>query len=414
VKFVHAADIHLDSPMKGLAPYPGAPVEAICGATRQAFESLIDLCLNEEADLLVIAGDVYDGDWKDFGTGLYLRSQLARLRESEIEVVMIHGNHDAASVITRNLSLPGIHVLSDQAPGSVVLEKLGIVVHGQSFPTRAVTENLAAAYPEPMSGYFNIGVLHTALGGYAEHDNYAPCQLDELINHGYGYWALGHVHQPSIVHADPPIVFAGVLQGRHIKEAGPKGATLVSVVDGEVKVEQRTLDHVRWERVRVDVGDTDTEADILEQVTSALNTANAGAEERVLACRIEVDGATPNHALVMRDRERLDSEVRALATELGPGQAWVERILWATEAPRSQVVNDDAVGETLRLLRETAADETALAELAESLKSLAVKLPAEVKLGNEGIDPADPETLARFLAEAEREVPSLLAEGRAA
>jgi exonuclease SbcD len=414
VKFVHAADIHLDSPMKGLSPYPGAPVEAIRGATRQAFESLIDFCLNEDVDLLVIAGDVYDGDWKDFGTGLYLRSQLARLRESDIEVAMIHGNHDAASVITRNLGLPGIHVLPDQSPGSVVLEELGIVVHGQSFPTRAVTENLAASYPEPTPGYFNIGLLHTALSGYAEHDTYAPCQLDQLINHGYDYWGLGHVHQPSVLHVDPPIVFAGVLQGRHIKEDGPKGAALVSVLDGAVKVERRALDHVRWQRVGVDVGGTDSEADILERVASALSAANEGAEGRVLACRVEVDGATPNHALVMRTRERLDSEVRALATELGPGEAWVERILWKTEAPRSQAVNDDAVGETLKLLRETAVDETALDELAESLKPFAVKLPADVKLGSEGIDPGDPETLARFLREAERELPSLLAKDRAA
>lgn len=113
VKFVHAADLHLDSPMRGLAAYPGAPLEAVRGATRQAFESLIELCIAERVSLLVIAGDVYDGDWKDFSTGLYLRSQLARLREADIEVVIIHGNHDAASVITRNLKLPGIHVLDD-------------------------------------------------------------------------------------------------------------------------------------------------------------------------------------------------------------------------------------------------------------------------------------------------------------
>ena len=125
MKFVHAADLHLDSPMKGLAAYPGAPVEAMRGATRRAFESLVGLCIDERADLLVIAGDVYDGDWKDFSTGLYLRSQLARLREEGIEVVLIHGNHDAASVITRNLKLPGIHVLRHDKPESVVLENVG-------------------------------------------------------------------------------------------------------------------------------------------------------------------------------------------------------------------------------------------------------------------------------------------------
>ncbi len=112
----------------------------------------------------MIAGDVYDGDWKDFSTGLYLRAQLARLREAGIEVVLIRGNHDAASVITRNLKLPGIHVLRHDRPESVVLEDLGVAVHGQSFATRAVTENLAAGYPSPLPGLVNIGLLHTCAG----------------------------------------------------------------------------------------------------------------------------------------------------------------------------------------------------------------------------------------------------------
>jgi exonuclease SbcD len=163
MKFVHAADLHIDSPMKGLAAYPGAPVEAMRGATRQALESLVDLCVEEGAALLVVAGDIYDGNWKDFSTGLYVRAQLARLREEGIEVVLIRGNHDAASVITRNLKLPGIHALSHAAPESVVLGDVGVVVHGQSFATRAVTENLAACYPDPLTDLLNIGLLHTCL-----------------------------------------------------------------------------------------------------------------------------------------------------------------------------------------------------------------------------------------------------------
>jgi DNA repair protein SbcD/Mre11 len=144
VKFVHAADLHIDSPMKGLSAYAGAPLDPMRGATRRAFESLVELCVEEEADLLVIAGDVYDGDWKDFSTGLYLRSQLGRVREEGVEVAIVHGNHDAASVITRSLRLPGVHVLPSDEPDSVVLEDIGAVVHGQSFATPAVTENLAA------------------------------------------------------------------------------------------------------------------------------------------------------------------------------------------------------------------------------------------------------------------------------
>lgn len=410
MKFVHAADLHIDSPMKGLSTYPGAAVQEVRGATRRAFESLVGLCIGEGVDLLVIAGDVFDGDWKDFSTGLYLRAQLSRLREEGIEVVLVRGNHDAASVITRNLKLPGIHVLRHDRPESVVLEDLGVAVHGQSFATRAVTENLAAGYPNPLSGLVNIGLLHTSLGGYDEHENYAWCRLEELVARGYDYWALGHIHERAVLNTDPYVVFAGNLQGRHMRERGAKGATLVEAVDDDLMVSHRTLDHVRWSRVSVDAGGTEDETDVLERARVALRGAIEDAGGRLLACRIELGGITTAHGSLVRDRERLDSELRGLATDLAAEQIWVERIDWQTSAPRSATLSDDAVGETLKVLRGAAANPTALAALAERLRPLAMKLPTEVKAGPDGFDPTDPETLAGLLADVERTLPSLLIE----
>jgi exonuclease SbcD len=414
MRFVHAADLHLDSPMKGLTAYPGAPVEAMRGATRRALESLVELCVEENAALLVIAGDVYDGDWRDFSTGLYLRAQLARLREEDIEVVLIRGNHDAASVITRNLKLPGIHVLSHAAPESVVLENVGAVVHGQSFATRAVTENLAAGYPDPLADLVNIGLLHTCLGGYAQHENYAPCRLEELVARGYDYWALGHVHEHAVLHEDPHVVFAGNIQGRQMRECGPKGATVVDVVDDEIAISHRALDQVRWTRVRVDVGGVSDDVEVLERVEVALKAAIAAANGRLLAGRIEITGVTSAHGLLVRERERMDSELRGLATDLGVEQVWLERIDWQTQALRSSTVSDDAVGEALKILRNASEDPQILATLADGLRPLALKLPAEVKAGPEGIDPTDPETLKRVLADVQRTLPSLLVERKAA
>jgi exonuclease SbcD len=414
MKFVHAADLHLDSPMKGLAVYPGAPVERMRGATRQALESLVELCVEEDAALLVIAGDIYDGDWKDFSTGLYLRAQLARLREEGIEVVLIRGNHDAASVITRNLKLPGIHVLSHTAPQSVVLENVGAAVHGQSFATRAVTKNLAADYPDPLADLVNIGLLHTSMGGYAEHENYAPCRLEELVTRGYDYWALGHVHEHAVLHEDPHVVFAGNIQGRQMRECGPKGATVVDVRDDEVAISHHALDHVRWTRVRVDIGGVSDDIEVLERVEAALKGAIEAADGRLLAGRLEITGVTSAHGLLVRERERLDSELRGLATDLGVEQVWLERIDWQTEAPHSSTVSDDAVGEALKILRNASKNPQILATLVDGLRPLALKLPAEVKTGPEGIDPTDPETLTRILADVERTLPSLLIERRAA
>lgn len=415
MKFVHAADIHLDSPMKGLRDYPGAPIDAIGELTRLAFESLIDLCLIEEIDLLLIAGDLYDGDWKDMKTGLYIRSQLQRLRDADIEVVLINGNHDAASVITRKLSLPGIHVLPAKAPTTLAFEELDVVVHGQSYPTRAVTENLAASYPPPRSGYYNIGLLHTALaGGFADHGNYAPCQLDQLINHGYDYWALGHVHEPQVLNIDPHVVFPGVLQGRQVRESGPKGAFLVEVTDGQATVEHRALDVMRWARVELDAANANDEADLLESVRDALETAAENAENKLLAARLEIGGETVIHSLLVRERERIEAELRAIASEIGSERVWVEQILWNTAMPQSSTVSDDAIGGVLTVVSGAAASQDTLDNLTETLKPLAVKLPAEVKQGSDGIDPSDHETIRRVLANVARELPSLLTEERAA
>lgn len=412
MRFVHAADIHLDSPLKGLSAYPGAPVEAMRGATRSALRSLVDLCLDENADLLLIAGDVVDGDWPDYHTGLHMVSELGRLRDADIPVVMIRGNHDAASVVTRALRWPeGVRLLGSARPETVTFEDIGVAVHGQSFATRAVTDNLAAGYPSPEPGLVNIGLLHTCLGGYAGHENYAPCALDELVSSGYDYWALGHVHQRAVLHEAPHVVFPGNIQGRHARECGPKGATLVDVIDGAVQTQERTLDHVRWDIAKIDAGHLADGDQLLAQAQEQLTAAVAAADERLVACRIEIAGVSPAHTLFVRDREHLDAELRAIAGGLGAEAVWVERVIWKTSPPRrANVAADEAVSEVLQVLRETARDDETLSELAEELAPLAAKLPLEVREGTDGLDPSNPETLRTVLAEIEATFPSLLTE----
>ena len=412
MRFVHAADVHLDSPMRGLAAYPGAPVEAMRGATRSALRSLVDLCLEENVDLLLIAGDVVDGDWPDYHTGLYMVSELRRLCEADIPVVMIRGNHDAASVVTKALRWPeGVRLLSSSRPETVTFEDIGVAVHGQSFATRAVTDNLAAGYPSPESGLLNIGLLHTCLGGYAAHEDYAPCALDELVSHGYDYWALGHIHQRAILHEAPHVVFPGNPQGRHPRECGPKGATLVDVIDRAIQTEERTLDQVRWDVVRIDAGHLADSDQLLAQAQKQLTAAVAAADDRLVACRIEIAGVSQAHTPFVRDRDHLDAELRAIAVGLGAESLWVERVIWKTSPPRGANAGaDEALGEVVKVLRETSGDEEALSELAEELAPLAAKLPLDVREGPDGVDPSNAETLRTVLADIEATLPSLLTE----
>ncbi|HEX6986053.1 MAG TPA: DNA repair exonuclease, partial [Planctomycetaceae bacterium] len=194
-KFLHAADLHLDSPLRGLDRYDGAPVEAIRQATRRAVENLVDLAIAERVAFVLIAGDVYDGDWPDYNTGLFFARQMAKLREAGIAVYLLAGNHDAASVITRALTLPdNVAVFPTDAPGTLIHEGANVAIHGQGFRTRAVLDDLSANYPKATPGCFNIGLLHTAAAGCDGHDPYAPCTVEGLRNRGYDYWALGHIH----------------------------------------------------------------------------------------------------------------------------------------------------------------------------------------------------------------------------
>lgn len=413
MKLVHAADIHLDSPLQGLARYDGAPVETIRGATRRALESLMELVLDEEADLLLIAGDLYDGDWRDYNTGLYFASQVARVTREGVRAVLVRGNHDAASHITRSLRLPeGVVELPAREPGTVVLEDLGVAVHGQSYARPDQRDDLAARYPEPAPGLFNVGLLHTALEGRPGHDRYAPCRPATLAARGYDYWALGHVHRREVVSEDPWIVFPGNLQGRHTRETGPKGATLIRVEEGRVaSVEHRELDAVRWAVREVDVSECASGHDAVDLAREALEDETLAAGGRALAVRLEWVGRSRAHRELSRDPEQWASHVRALAAELG-SPCWVQSVRLRTRSPidlEALAGRDDPVSGVLGALRATREDPDALAALGAELEPLRARLPVEYRRLEGALDLGDTAALAGLLDDVEAYlVPALL------
>jgi DNA repair protein SbcD/Mre11 len=406
MKFVHAADLHLDSPLAGLSKYEGAPVEQIRGATRRALENLVKLCLAEQVQLLLIAGDLYDGDWRDYSTGLFFAKQMAALRAGNVRVVWIRGNHDAASKLTAHLNLPdNVRELSYKKPDSFLLEDLGVAVHGQGFDSRDVTSDLSLRYPEPKRGLFNIGLLHTALEGRAGHAPYAPCRLSALVDRGYDYFALGHVHTREVLSERPWIVFPGNLQGRHARETGAKGASLVTVDGEQVRaVEHRALDAVRWHVAHADVSAERSIDGVLEQVRAAMSAAVVQSDGRLSALRVRIHGASAAHEQLAARAERVTEEVRALTLDL-PAEAWLEKVELVTRplAERAELrEREDAIGELLRGLTSLGRDDAALVELGAELVELKRKLPPELREGPEAIDLESPEALRRLLLEVEQ------------
>ncbi|MBE9561395.1 MAG: DNA repair exonuclease, partial [Proteobacteria bacterium] len=272
MKFIHAADIHLDSPLKGLSRYDGVPIEQMQSATRRSFIKMIDFACSELVDFVLLAGDLYDVDWKDYNTGLFFNQQMTRLRQANIPVFIVLGNHDADSVITKQLRLPdNVFRFNCKQPETHKLEALQVAIHGQSFAKRSITDNLSSSYPKAIPNYYNIGLLHTALNGRPGHAEYAPCTMSDLLAHDYDYWALGHVHKREILHENPWIVFSGNLQGRHIRETGAKGCTLVTVKNNRTDLRFIPVDVLRWEVVHLDVSDIEIVDEIIDKVREVVN-----------------------------------------------------------------------------------------------------------------------------------------------
>jgi len=384
-RFLHAADIHLDSPLRGLTGHEGSAVARIRSATRDAFEQLVTFAIDENVAFLVIAGDLYDGDWRDYNTGLFFAGQMGRLNAEGIPVYLLHGNHDAASQITKRLELPSnVHVFGSAKPETFVMDKLDVALHGQSFRQRDVTDNLSLTYPVPVPGSFNIGVLHTALAGRAGHESYAPCSPDDLVNKGYDYWALGHVHQAEVVHERPYIAFPGNLQGRHRRETGAKGANLITVDDGQVTaLAPIPFDVVRWSYVPVDMKDASSFGAAVDRIGFALEAAVANeADGRLLVCRIALEGQTDIHDQLIASADQLLVEARAIALGLGNEIAWVEKVVTSTTPhvdPQAQLAREDAIGELQRMLQSAHTDDELLTQLESDIGEMIRKLPHEIR-----------------------------------
>jgi DNA repair exonuclease SbcCD nuclease subunit len=363
LRVLHAADLHIDSPMRGLVAYDGAPVDEIRAATRTALRALVADAVERQVHLVLLAGDLYDGTWRDYNTGLFVVSQLAELNDAKIPVVIVYGNHDAESQLTKRLRLPpNTTVLSSAKPETHVLSELGVAVHGQSYATRAIEADLSLAYPGADPGLVNIGMLHTCFNGSLGHDPYAPCTLPGLRSKGYDYWALGHVHAHTIVCKDPLTVFPGNLQGRHVRETGPKGASLVTFVDHEPILEQLTFDLVRWERCQVELSGVGTFDESLARVRQELLRV-IGTGATTFAVRVELTGPTIQSSFLRSRSETVTNEVRALAIALGGADVWIEKVEVKTTPPsgRPALEGEGVAGEIGRVLAELKGDVSRLA-----------------------------------------------------
>ena len=316
-RFLHTADLHLDSPFGGLSEAaPPGVASAVRRATLGSWRRIVELAVSEGVDFVLVAGDVFDSDERTIRGQLAFVDGLRTLAEAGIPSFVVTGNHDPLSGWEPSLAWPaGAYRFGAGQVESRPVTREGVEiarVHGISYGVRDVRENLASRFRKEPGSRFAIGLLHANVGGQPGHENYAPCSVADLLGSGMDYWALGHVHRPQVLReGSPAIVYAGNPQGRDPGELEPRGAMLVSVDGaGRAGVELRELDEIRWVARTVDIaghGDLD---ELLGRLERELDEARAAAGRPVIA-RVELTGFGRLHAELQRSdairdlRERL-------------------------------------------------------------------------------------------------------------
>ena len=412
--FVHAADLHLDSPLRSLSA--GEPLAGILrAATFGAFEQIVSLCLERKAELLVLSGDLFDARDRSVRARLALRAGLEKLDQGGVRTFIVHGNHDPLTEDVKALALPpSVHVFGTKWEEVVVRRGDAVLcrVQGISYPQEKMTTDLSH-YFKRKGPELTIAALHcnlSAFPGHVHHANYAPCSPSDLGDRGLDYWALGHVHN----HGETELpgggvaVYPGNPQGRHPKEAGPKGCVVVEVDGMRTTRTFVPVDQVRWHEVPVDIAPAATIDALVEQVVAqvvATCEAAAAAEERALkahAVRVTLEGAGPLHAEVV-GKEAL---------------AELERVFRDALAARSPPVALEWLVERTRPALDLKAIRRRGGLSGEVLQAEATSWPDELKaldlqLQRAGLSKlaADPERVGMLMESARQRALELLEEG---
>ena len=379
-RFVHTADLHLDSPLRSLSLRNEALAGLIGDATRKALTAIVDLCIEEQVDALLIAGDLYDGEQTSMKTARFLADEMARLDQAGIRTFKIRGNHDAMSRITRELVLPpSVKVFGDKADVVEIAHSGGrVALHGLSFAKPHAPESLLPKYRPPLADTVNIGLMHTSLSGSLRHDPYAPCTVEDLHASGFDYWALGHIHQRMAPAGKAKVIMPGMPQGRDINEAGPKTVSLVTLGDdGSIRIEERLTSIAEFARVALDITGIEDWRSLAQAVSAALETARAAARSEHLVARLMLTGDSNLRFRIRRDLDLLLEESSARAESIG--KAWVEKIeLDLQPRPAATRTMADPVEELLGLMQgEILSGHAFREDVREMVRELIDDLPPE-------------------------------------
>ena len=412
LRFIHAADLHLDSPFTGIkAAAPENVATALYSATFDSYNNIIDLCITEQVDALLVAGDIYDGADRSQRAQRAFIDGLRSLDAAGIRSFVCHGNHDPLDGWEARLSYPdGCHRFGSEFEAVPLFpdEPERALIYGISYPTRDVYDNLVSQLGQVDEAAFTVGLLHANVGGNTDHALYAPCSLDDLAQSGIDYWALGHVHTRQVLRERAPtVVYPGNPQGRHPNETGARGVYLVEVdATGSVNLDFRPTDTVRWERVSIDISALETEQDLLNEIDDTIQNRLDGAEGRSVVARMTLTGRGELNRF-LRQTGAADDLLE------GVNNQWAERVpfTWCEriEDESAAAIDRDAMRSGEDFLAEVLRTADQIRENPETLHAGLVELYQHRRF-RQHLAAFTAEEIAALLDEAEALAVNLLAE----
>ena len=335
-RFLHAADLHLDTPFTGMRRVDASLVATLRDATTRAFDNLVKAALEHSVAFVVIAGDIYDGPERGVRAQLAFRNGLDRLAQAGIPSFVVHGNHDPVedgwSAVRKWPD--GVTVFGPESVAAVPVERDGqtlALIHGISYARRETRDNLALGFRRDRAECLQVGLLHCNAGAHADYAPYSPCSVDDLMSAGLDYWALGHVHVRHFLYEGSPwIAYPGNLQGLSPKpsELGAKGALLVDVDDGQVaSVDFLPLDVVRFDAFDLDIAELVDVAGLIDALVGAARERAATHGGRTAVLRVSLTGRGAVHLDLRRShvRDQVLVPVRTALASATPA-VWLDAI----------------------------------------------------------------------------------------
>ena len=414
VRYIHAADLHLDTPFLGLAreaAQSGHLSRIMQDATFTALERLFRFCEEKRPDFLVLAGDSYNQENYSAKAQLALRDGCRRLDALGIQVFMAHGNHDPLSSRLTAIHWPENVTVFGPDVESRLVEKDGhplALVHGISHAGSRESRNLAQLFRrDDTRDVFQLGVLHCTVEGEAKADRYAPCSLDDLRRSRLDAWALGHIHQHRQWEEESFIAYSGNAQGLHINETGPRGCLLVTAClrEGGWRCESEflRLGPVEWQKLSLSLDAVDSLDGLEDALTRLLEekarTLESGCE--ALIARVTLTGRTPLDEQLRKAEVRADLQERLLHLAANSPRIWLKDLLVETRPLLDEAEyrrREDLLGETMRLIEEMRRDPEQFAELGATALA---PLFGHARM-RKALAPPDPEESRRLLDEAQR------------